>query len=56
MDGFSLDRVVPMQLLSSNPGIQRWAKRVTGLNVSLAVEGTFALSTYILEVTADGDR
>lgn len=55
-DGYTLAVTQPMQLLAADTGIQRWAKRITGINISVAVEGTFALSTYLLEVTAEGDR
>jgi len=47
---------VPMKLLSSNKKNSRWAKRLSGLNANVIVEGTFALKTYILEVTEGGDR
>lgn len=56
LDGFNMNQPVTMMLLSSNNLIQRYARRLTGINVSIAVEGTFAMSSYILEVTADGDR
>lgn len=47
---------VPMVLKNRNKKVATYAKRVTGLNVNVVVEGTFALSTYLLEVTQDGDR
>lgn len=56
IDGKNLSWVDPMVLLKSTPGLQRFARRRTGLNVSIALEGTFVLTTYMLEVTADGDR
>jgi len=56
LDGFNTDSIVPMILLKAGKLIQRWAKRVTGLNMSIAVEGVFALSSAIFEVTAEGDR
>lgn len=55
-DGKNLAEVQPMKLLSSSPGLYRYGRRKTGINISVAVEGTFALTTYLLEVTADGDR
>lgn len=48
--------VVPMVLKNRNKKVATYAKRITGLNVNVVVEGTFALSTYLLEVTQDGDR
>lgn len=48
--------VSAMVLQSSNGKNARYARRLTGLNVNTIVEGTFALSTYLLEVTQDGDR
>lgn len=42
--------------LSSSAKSMRFAKRQTGLTHDVIVEGTFALSTYLLEVTNDGDR
>jgi hypothetical protein len=56
LDGKNLDSTVSMKLLLSKHLLQRYGRRVAGLNVSVAIEGTFALSSYILEVTADGDR
>lgn len=56
LDGKNADVVVPMKLLKQTREYQRWAKRVIGVNISVAVEGTFALSSYILELTAEGDR
>lgn len=56
LDGQLLDTIQPMELLVNNVSNQRYAKRVTGINMSIAVEGTFALSAYVLEVTAEGDR
>lgn len=48
--------VSEMMLQSSRAKNARYARRLTGLNINTVVEGTFALSTYLLEVTQDGDR
>jgi hypothetical protein len=56
LDGKNADLVTPMVLLKQTTGYQRWAKRVIGVNISIAVEGTFALSSYLLELAAEGDR
>lgn len=48
--------VSPMVLQSRNGKNARYARRLTGLNINTIAEGTFALSTYLLEVTQDGDR
>lgn len=56
LDGKDLINQSSLTLLRSSPSLRRYAKRVTGLNMAVAVEGTFALSAYILEVTAEGDR
>jgi hypothetical protein len=42
---------------SSNSNVmQLWRTRLIGLSLSIAVTGTFALSSYLLEVTNEGDR
>jgi hypothetical protein len=46
----------PMVRLSSGEFSAKYAKRVTGLNIWYVFEGTMALSSYVLEVTAEGDR
>lgn len=56
LDGRNLDQAYPMQLIKQATGSQRWAKRLTGLNVGIAVEGTFALSSYLLTTTNEGTR
>lgn len=48
--------VVPMVLKSRNKKVATYARRLTGLNIQVIVEGTFALSTYLSEMTQDGDR
>jgi hypothetical protein len=45
-----------MKLQSAKGKNARYARRLTGLNVNAIIEGTFALKTYLLEVTAEGDR
>ena len=57
LDGKNLDVTEQLQLLDSSEDYQEYgSKRLTGKSVSVAIEGTFALSTYMLEVTADGER
>lgn len=48
--------VSPMVLKNRSKKVATYLRRLTGLNVNVVVEGTFALSTYLLEVTEDGDR
>lgn len=47
--------IAPMMLTSSSGKKSRYNKRAVGLNHELILEGTFALSTYILEATNEGD-
>lgn len=54
--GKPLDTVKEMQLMLDGDDIKRYARRLTGINVSVAVEGSFSLTSYLLEVTNDGDR
>jgi hypothetical protein len=56
LDGKNLTPAYPLVLTKNSVRMQRYAKRVTGVNISLALEGSFALSSYIMEVTAEGDR
>jgi hypothetical protein len=56
LDGKNPYLKLPMQLLSSGPFSATYAKRVTGLNLSYIFEGSMALSSYLLEVTVEGDR
>lgn len=56
MGGYKPDTIVPMVLLRAGSKLAKYAKRLTGINVSLILLGTFALSAYVLEVTEDGDR
>lgn len=55
-DGKNLDSAHPLLLVESNDEYQEYDCRVIGKNFALAVEGTFALNTCILEVTNDGSR
>lgn len=56
IDGKNVRQVVPMVTLYEEPKLIRYAKRLSGMNFWLVAEGTFALSTYVMEVTMDGDR
>lgn len=56
LKGNKPDIVKEMKKLSQDGGFAKYAKRLTGVNASILVLGTFALSSYILEVTQDGDR
>lgn len=56
IDGYRPDRVVPMVLLRGGNKTVEYAKRITGLNCYVIIEGTYALSSAMLEVTNDGDR
>jgi len=56
VDGYKPDAIYPMTLLKAGSKFAKFAKRLTGMNVSLILLGTFALSAYVLEVTEDGDR
>ena len=47
---------VELALLDSVPGYSRHAKRMTGVNFNIIVEGTSALTAYVLEVNQSGDR
>jgi hypothetical protein len=54
--GFRPEIVAEMKPLLISEKLARYGKRLAGKNAFLAIEGTFALSTYLLEVTQDGDR
>lgn len=56
LDGYNLNSPKQMVLVKRAGKYSRYAKRLTGLNLSFAIEGTFALSAYLLEVTLSGDR
>lgn len=56
ISGKPLDSAKEMMLLLSGDQIRTYARRLTGTNVSIAVEGNLALTSYLLEVTNDGDR
>lgn len=54
-DGYSFGTFVPMTPQYSADGVATYDHRVTGVNFNLAFTGTFALSSYVTEVTQDGD-
>lgn len=54
--GKTLDTVESMRLLTEDGDLKTYAKRLTGTNVSVAMEGAFSVTSYLLEVTNDGDR
>lgn len=56
LDGKTVDYIVPMRQIYNRGKISKWAKRLIGLNIWLVVEGTFALSTYMIEATSEGDK
>ncbi len=56
MDGKNIKYVLPMSLFYNSGLISKWRKRLTGMNIWIVVIGTFALSTYTMEVVQDGDR
>lgn len=56
IEGKELDFARPMQLLLDGPEIHKYARRLTGTNVSIAIEGALSATSYLLEVTNDGDR
>lgn len=45
-----------MMLVSKYKKNARYARRISGKTANVVVEGTFALSTYLLETTLSGDR
>lgn len=55
-NGSKPDNIQEMKKLTQDAGFARYAKRITGVNINIMVFGTFALSSYLLEVTQDGDR
>lgn len=54
--GKKLDVFAPMKLLLEDEDLKTYAKRLTGTNVSIAMEGAFSITSYLLEATNDGDR
>lgn len=54
-DGYNTAARQAATLISQQQKMSRWARRMTGLNVDIAVKGTFALSSMLVEVTAEGD-
>lgn len=56
IDGYNVEATKELVLLKGTKMNAKYAKRTSGLNFTLPVEGTFALTSYVLEVTIDGDR
>lgn len=56
LDGKDMAYAKEMQVLLQNSEIIRYAKRLTGINVSVSIEGPLSITSYLLEVTNDGDR
>jgi hypothetical protein len=56
LDGANMDVVADMKLLRATRFTHKFAKRITGTNVSIALDGSFALSSYLIEGEMDGDR
>lgn len=56
IEGKELDYKNPMKLLKDGQFLHKYARRQTGTNISIAIEGAFSLTSYILEVQNDGDR
>lgn len=54
--GKELDYSQEMVLVLDGTDLHRYAKRITGTNISIAVEGALSATSYLLEVTNDGDR
>lgn len=48
--------IKPMQLMSSSNKNARYARRISGESFDIAVEGTFALSTYVFNTENVGGR
>lgn len=56
LDGKDLAIAKQMQLLRDGSEVKRYARRLTGTNISIAMEGGFTATSYLLEMTNDGDR
>lgn len=56
LQGKNLDVRQQMALLEESTDYKRYAKRITGVNISIAIEGAISMTSYVLEVTQDGDR
>lgn len=55
-DGKDRSLAVPLILQQDGFENKRYIKRITGTNISIAMEGGFSITTYVLEMTNDGDR
>lgn len=56
LKGYAQDFAHPMKLLWTKGKWSRYAKMATAMNENVIVEGTFALSSYLIEATENGDR
>lgn len=56
LDGFTPEAAVPLVRLRGTGKVAKYAKRISGTNFSITIEGTFAFTSYLMEVTQDGDR
>ena len=55
LDGYNWANGVAMTVIKTQGKSVTYGMRVTGLNYMLACTGTFALSSYVMEVTNEGD-
>lgn len=53
-DGYNTEATLPAMPVYQKKKMQRWAKRMTGLNLDVRLVGTFALSTFLIQVTQEG--
>jgi hypothetical protein len=56
LDGKDMAFAKPMMELLQGEQIHKYARRLTGINISIAIEGALSATSYLLEVTNDGDR
>lgn len=56
LDGKEVKTVAPLFFMKGNSRTRKFAKRTTGIAFNIVCTGTFALTSYVLEVTQDGDR
>lgn len=54
VDGYNTEFTEPMVLIEQKKKLSMWAKRLSGINLDVILQGTFALSTMLVEVTAEG--
>lgn len=55
IDGKTFLPAIAMQLITIGAQVQRWARRVTGLNVSFIYQGVFNLTSILMDFTDGGD-